>query len=81
MTDVTGLIPALEAPHYIGGVVTDCYDVSRFHPQCPNISVIAGPTNLYLYCSDCRIVAHVDQVCRGILPGDVACMSKKEVQS
>lgn len=76
---VNELTPRKFEPEVQGTVVTQCYDIRAFHgnPGTCDVQVIAGPTNLWLYCKTCKVVAHIDQVTRGIVHPDVIRKERK----
>lgn len=53
----------------------NCRDLSSFHPTCGSCIIIPGPASLYIYCPDCKVLAHVDQVGDHVTP-NVALVSK-----
>lgn len=55
------------------------YDYRGFHPNCPGVHVVSGPSGLCVVCPDCRVAADMEGVSGKVSVAD-ACKEGKGIQ-
>lgn len=58
------------------------YDLSKFHPDCSEIQIVATADAVYAFCKDCQVLAEVEAIAMKVSPEDacsVANSARKDI--